>query len=243
MGALPTPQPAYRFAPYIEELHEFFADHHLYFGLPTDILPLLEQLEQPGPFRDQTSALVLSILAREGGTLSAAELLEIVAIAIGGSRIFEPSPELNQPLSRLYDIVNGIVAGSPSAEPEPEAAELVAFPIPRPRRTLHFGNSTIDLPHLPTPGPSFRKLLIAGAIAVVVAVVLAIALRPRSAAPVPSVVPSSAAAANVAHPAKPSAYGPAFTPTPPPRKHRARSKPATQSAPGASATQAENAER
>lgn len=268
MSALPTPQPAYRYAAYIEELHEFFADHHLYFGVSTDIVPLVERLEHPGPVRNEWTAIVLSILAREGGTVPTAELLEIVAIAIGGSRIFEPSPELNQPISRLYDVINGILALPRSTDSEPATGEVVSFPSkreteplppdqqvpvlepdvlssPRPRRRLHFGASTIDLPYLPTPGPSFRKLLIAAAVAVVVAVVLAIALRPRSSA-LRSTVIHAVGATTVAHPAKPSPYGPAFTPTPPPRKHPLQPKSPTdptQSAGGTSVAQPADAAR
>jgi hypothetical protein len=239
MGALPTPQPADRYAPYLDDLHEFFADHHLYFGIPADMIPLVERLKHPGPFREQMIFLVQSIQEREGGSLPAAELLEIVGTAVGGQRIHQTPPELHRPISELYDFLNGLTTQSDAPErppgeilPFPDAsyrdappvAEKLGEPVASSSRPgLHLGARPFHLPHPSLPSPSFRKLLLAVGIAVVIAVVLAIALRPRTPPAHPAVVRAPAAPA-VAHPAKPSPYGEAFTPTPPPKRHRARNK-------------------
>jgi hypothetical protein len=266
MGALPTSQPACRHAPYLEELHEFFADHHLYFGIASDIIPLVERLQYPGPFRDEMSCVVQSIQAREGGSLPTAGLLEIVASAVGGPHIHQTSPQLDQPLSQLYDFVSSIAATPYPEAPERRAGEILSFPdkpranalpdpeeavVPdarsfsRPRRSLHVGAYAINLPQMPITGPSFLKMLIAAGIAVVVAVVLAVAMRPRSSSAHPVAVPA-AGQGPVAHPAKPSAYGEAFTPTQPPPRHRARPKSSvdpSQPAGGASSAHPANAAR
>lgn len=262
MSALPTPQPAFRYTPYIEELHGFFADNHLYFGISTDIIPLVERLHESGAFREQMTSIVQSIFARERRALPAAELLEIVANAVGGPLVYKSSPELNEPLSQLFDFLAAI----PHSTPEQKPGEIISFPVigiePEPlehqigserdtRFAIPRGLDTTDSsyrdvpadrPHVSLPGPSFRKLLIVAGIGVIVAVILAVVLRPRAPITRPVAVPE-AGASTVVHPAKPSAYGPAFNPTPPPARRHSRRKPpvdATQPLGGGSSTQPAN---
>jgi hypothetical protein len=237
MGALPTPQPAHRYSLSVDELHGFFADNHLYFGVPNDILALNERLRQPGEFREQMTSLLQSIAARERGSIPPAELLEIVAFSIGGPQLQQPSPELHQPLSELYDFVAGVRTSErgaadvvPFARPgseeivrESEFVDTASTMVPPThiRGDAPLDPSALDAPVAPAPAPPFGKLLMAAGIAVVLAIILAICLRPRSASP-PSVVTHPAGATSTAHPSKPSAYGQAFHPTPPARKRRAR---------------------
>ena len=265
MGALPTPQPAFRYTRDIEELRCFFADNHLYFGISTDILPLVERLHESPDFREQMTEMVQSILAREGRSIHGAELLEIVANAIGGPLGYKSSPELSEPLSQLYDFL----AAVPYPDGLGKSGEIISFPATglerepvdgetEPERETRIGpvrglgaatdSSEAQALHgrrrSSLQGPSFRKLLMAAGIGVLVAVILAIVLRPRSPVVRPAVVHGSGAS-TVVHPPKPSAYGEAFTPTPTPARHHSRRKPSTDAtgpSGGGSNTQPANAD-
>ena len=91
LGAAASPV----FAPYIEELHEFFATNGLPFGSPADLAAVTDRLRQPGPFSDDLSSLLRSIVLREGGAMPHAQLLEILTLAIAGHEAVDacPSPK------------------------------------------------------------------------------------------------------------------------------------------------------
>src|ERR1700761_1605409 len=83
---------------YVEELHEFFGSHRLPFGSPEDVVGLAERLSTPGLFEEEMASMVRSIILREGGNPSMADLLGIVAVAIGGPQMEERAPEFTEPL-------------------------------------------------------------------------------------------------------------------------------------------------
>jgi len=265
MSALPTPQPAFRYTRDIEDLRSFFADNHLYFGISTDILPLVQRLHESPVFREQMTGMVQSILAREGRSIHAAELLEIVANAIAGPLGCKSSPELSEPLSQLYDFL----AAVPYPDSDGKAGEILSFPAiaieqdplnggtgaepdtrVSPARGLDVTDSSHaevprGRPHISIPDLPFRKLLMVAGIGVLVAVILALVLRPRSPVTRPAVV-HGAGASTVVHPPKPSAYGEAFTPTPAPaRSHSRRKSPVDETGAigGGSTTQSANTDR
>ena len=220
MGALPTPQPAYPHAPYIEELHDFFTVHHVPFGSPSDLAPLVERIDDPGLFHEDFRAVVRFILAREEG-ISRSDLLAILAVAVGGPLIYRSAPQLRQPLNRLLKFVDGVLR-RPDGHPVPVSrAEVIPFPanesvtevssvsVPRSRSRVWF--TAMPRPAVRSlgsagPSPSFRNTLYVAAGAAILVVLMALFLRPGA---------THAAAVNVPggfYVAKPSAFGEAFEP-------------------------------
>jgi protein TonB len=142
MGAPDTAQgsAAVRFAPYIEELREFFASASLRYGSPEDIIPITERIESSQQFADDLSSMVRSIVLRQGGEMAHSQLLEILAIAIGGEtgeKTDQAPQEYVQPLRNLLSFLTGVLRkpwNEPPAEPvHPfhtfhERGEILEFP-------------------------------------------------------------------------------------------------------------------
>jgi TonB family protein len=131
MGALPTSDPvAFRFAPYIKELREFLASSHLRYGAPEDIFPVTERLQNSKAFAEDMSSMIRAILLREGGSMAHAQLLEILAIAIGGPAMDHASQDYRQPLRQLLSFLTGVLRRPwnlpPGEEAEPPSPGSIA---------------------------------------------------------------------------------------------------------------------
>ncbi len=142
---------AERFAPYVEELQEFFASCGLRYGSPPDVLPLTQRLEDREDFAEDLASLVRSIILREGGSVPRAELLEIIAVSIGGPDIDQAAQELQQTVLHLLAFVNTVLrkpwneppgqlnadyaleepGGGPEEPPPPPIKKPIEFPGPR----------------------------------------------------------------------------------------------------------------
>lgn len=226
MGALPipSPQPAYPHAPYIEELHDFFTVRNVPFGSPSDLAILVERLDDPGLFHEDLRVLVRYILLREKGAISRSDLLAILAVGVGGPLIYRSAQQLRQPLSRLLDFVDGVLR-RPNGQPVPVSrGELIPFPIttpapsavaasvPEPRSRARVWLTSMprsavrSLRPTAAPSPSFRNAVLVAVVALMLVVLLALVLRPST---------THAAAVNVPggfYVAKPSPFGAAFEP-------------------------------
>jgi hypothetical protein len=115
------------FAPYIEELHEFLATCGVPFGLPADLTAVVDRLRQPGPFSDDLSSLLRSIVLREGGVMPNQQLLEILTLAVGGPEAVADPQRYREPLRQLLAFVAGAMR-RPWNMPPVERAEIVPFP-------------------------------------------------------------------------------------------------------------------
>ena len=104
-----TPELASRFAPYIEELHEFFASYGMHYGSAEDMVPLTERLDASGTFAEDLSSMVRAIILRQGGSMPRTDLLEIIAVAIGGPDIDQAAQELQPPVRKLLGFINGVL--------------------------------------------------------------------------------------------------------------------------------------
>jgi TonB family protein len=132
MAAFTSPEPAaFRYAPYIQELREFFAESHLRYGSPEDILAVSERLYQSQLFFQDLSSMVRSIILREGGSMQHASLLEILALAIGGPEMEHAPQHYRQPLRHLLSFVTGVIR-QPWNIPPGERGELLPFPADAP---------------------------------------------------------------------------------------------------------------
>src|SRR5438874_6934827 len=135
MGAPTTGEgsAALRFAPYIEELQEFFASSCLRYGSPEHIIELAERLESSPAFAEDLSSMIRSIVLREGGQLVHSQLLEILAVAIGGPQMDHAPQQFGQPLRNLLSFMTGVLRkpwNEPPGEPvRPHHAEILPFPV------------------------------------------------------------------------------------------------------------------
>ncbi|HKO12331.1 MAG TPA: hypothetical protein VJV22_10195, partial [Acidobacteriaceae bacterium] len=114
MGASNTAQGStgVRYVPYIEELREFFASEGLQHGSPQDIVVLAERIEASQPFAEDLGSMVRSIVLREGGEMPHSQLLEILAVAIGGDELNHAPQQYGQPLRKLLSFMSSALRKS-----------------------------------------------------------------------------------------------------------------------------------
>lgn len=121
---------ATRYAAYIHELRDFFAGRNVRFGSPQDIIPFAERLGPPSFFRDEMSSLVRAIVYREREGVSRPELLELVAIAVGGSQIENRAKEFERSLDQVSEFLGSALRSLwgtvPDELPEQSPEELLA---------------------------------------------------------------------------------------------------------------------
>lgn len=122
MGASNTAQGSIgvRYVPYIEELREFFATDGLHYGSPEDIVVLAERIESSQPFANDLGSMVRSIVYREGGEMPHSQLLEILAVAIGGEQLNQAPQQYGQPLRKLLSFMSGALRKHWYEPPIPE---------------------------------------------------------------------------------------------------------------------------
>jgi protein TonB len=134
-----------RFAPYIEELQEFFASACLRYGAPEDIIDLTERIDSSQPFAEDLSSMFRSIVLREAGELQHSQLLEIVALAVGGPKMDQAAQHFAQPLRSLLSFLSGVMRKPWNEPPDEkhhrvERGEVVPFPT-KPRPHIGMGQS------------------------------------------------------------------------------------------------------
>ncbi len=99
---------ANRFAPYIEELHEFFVRSGVPFGSPGDLLPFADAIVSPGPFHADMRSMVRSIIYRENKAVTSAELLELLVLAVGGPRLDDAAQDLHEPAGQILGFIRQV---------------------------------------------------------------------------------------------------------------------------------------
>ena len=122
---------AIRFAPYIEELREFFAGRHVQFGLPENIPAFVARLSASDAFREDMSCMVRSFIYRERDGLHRIDLLELILIAVGGAQVDEAAERVHEPVRQVLAFVDGALRSrwntgldeSNSSGPASEAVE------------------------------------------------------------------------------------------------------------------------
>lgn len=128
MGALPIPEPiGLRYAPYIQELRELFAFSGLQYGSPDDVFAVIERIQNSPAFVEDLTSLVRAAILREGGAMPHGQLLEILAVAIGGTGMEHAPQTHRQPLRQLLSFVAGVLR-RPWNLPPGERSEVLSFP-------------------------------------------------------------------------------------------------------------------
>ncbi len=133
LGPLSLGESVSGFGPHIEELHAFFKTREVEYGSADDLKPFVDRLDSDASFRDEMASMVRTIIYRERDGLSWAELMELVAAAVGGPAVDETdAPEVRETVRRLMAFVESVfrtrrnpgvtsVAGAePVAVSEPE---------------------------------------------------------------------------------------------------------------------------
>jgi outer membrane biosynthesis protein TonB len=96
------------FAPYIEELHEFFKSRDVPFGAPENVAPAVERLAKDADFRAEMASMVRATIYRVRDGLSRFELLELMLVALGGNGVGEASDEIQEPARQLFAFINDV---------------------------------------------------------------------------------------------------------------------------------------
>jgi hypothetical protein len=141
-----APELATRYAPYVEELREFFAQQHLHCGSAEDLVPLTGRLDASESFREDLTSMVRVILLREGGSVPRADLLEIVIVAIGGADLDGAAFDIQQPVQQIFNFLSGVLCkpwNQPPGEdrfesqaPQPAAAAPMAVALSEDQLTV-----------------------------------------------------------------------------------------------------------
>ncbi len=131
---------AVRFGLYIDELHEFLAGRGMSFGSPDDLLRLAERASGPSFFRDELSSMVRAIIFREAEGIDRHDLLELLAVAVGGPGIRLSAPSLQPALEQLQIFLSSVLRSLfrtfPDEADEPVEPETVK-PAPFENVTVH----------------------------------------------------------------------------------------------------------
>jgi TonB family protein len=151
MGALSIPEPTgLRYALYIQELREFFAFSGLAYGSPDDVFAVIERIQNNPSFAEDLSSLVRAAILREGGSMPHGQLLEILAIAVGGPAM-EHAPQTHRtPLRQLLSFLTGVLR-RPWNLPPGERAEVLPFPTEFPTASPEATPLATALPETPAP--------------------------------------------------------------------------------------------
>lgn len=97
------------FGPHIEELHAFFETRGVTFGSVEDLKPFVDRLDSDSAFRDEIGSMLRTIIYRERDGLSWAELMELLAAAVGGPTVEEAAgPDERDAVRRLMVFVEGV---------------------------------------------------------------------------------------------------------------------------------------
>ncbi|MGI4829838.1 MAG: energy transducer TonB [Janthinobacterium lividum] len=126
---------AVRFAPYVEELHDFFAGCSVHFGTPQDIFPFAERLSTPGVFHEEMSSMVRAVIYREHESLTQADLLALITSAVAGPEIDLTAPEFRPPVRQLLGFISGALRSLWRRFPE-EPTPPQTHPVPQPAAAL-----------------------------------------------------------------------------------------------------------
>lgn len=111
-----------RFGAYVVELREFFQSRGVPSGTPGDVIGFAERVEAPGPFAEEVGSLVRSIMYREAENMGRGELLELIAIAVGGPEVDGVSAEVQAGIRKIFFFLNAALrqGHTPPEIDEPE---------------------------------------------------------------------------------------------------------------------------
>ena len=109
LGPLSLGESVSGFGPHIEELHAFFKTRTVAYGSAEDLKPFVDRLDSDAGFRDDIASMMRTIIYRQRDGLSWAELMELLAAAVGGQGVEEAdAPEVRDAVRRLMAFVESV---------------------------------------------------------------------------------------------------------------------------------------
>lgn len=135
-------------APYVEELRGFFRSREVEFGSAADLSPFVQRLETETGFREDVGSILRTAIYRERDGLSPAELMELLATAVGGNEIDNgAAPEVREAVRKLMGFVESVFRtrwnpGAPTGAAAAPAAPAQTETAPREGPNSH---ATTDL--------------------------------------------------------------------------------------------------
>lgn len=98
-----------RLAPHVGLLQEFFADRDVPFGAPVDLATFAKRLIVPGPFNDEMSSMLRTIVYREEMNVNREELLVLLARTVGGAELDLRAEEVQESIGQLRLFTNVVL--------------------------------------------------------------------------------------------------------------------------------------
>jgi len=90
-------------------LHAFFNTRGVEYGSPANLKPFMDRLDSDTAFRDEIASLVRTIIYHERDGLSWAELMELLAAAVGGPGLDDVAePEVRESVRRMMVFVEHV---------------------------------------------------------------------------------------------------------------------------------------
>lgn len=127
---LDTQETVQRFGSSIAEFRSLLDANHIRYGSPDDLFEFTRALENNRQFRMDLTALVRSIVKKEGGDLLLTDMMSIVAASVGGRSVADTTADITRPTNELMEFLLGTGCwkqfGSPSRP--------VSQPVPPPLR-------------------------------------------------------------------------------------------------------------
>jgi len=139
---LDTQETSQRFGDQIAEFRSLLDANHVRHDSPDDIFEFANMLESNNQLRLDLSAMVKSIVKREGDELLLTDMISIIAAAVGGPSFADTSADITKPTNSLMEFLLGTGCwrqfGSPSSpiskDTAPPLGPLVRAQEPRPPR-------------------------------------------------------------------------------------------------------------
>lgn len=149
---------AQRFAPYIDELRDFFLARKVSFGTPEDLIAFPERLGDPA-FADEMASMARSVLYRENEAVPLREITELIAVAVGGAQLDEAEPGLDAPIAAVHAFVLAVTrpprGDAPLEAISPEPAIPLSPFVKDPQASQAISKAPLqvaELPLAPDPG-------------------------------------------------------------------------------------------
>ena len=128
---LDTQETSHRFGSYIADFHSILDTNHIRHGSPDDLFDFAKTLDNSNQFRNDLSALVKSVMRKDGDQLLLTDMVSIIATAVGGPSFADSHSDITRPTNALMDFLLGTGCWKQFGSPSPAASQS-AVPSPRP---------------------------------------------------------------------------------------------------------------
>lgn len=146
---LDTHETVQRFGSSIAEFRSLFGKNYIHYGSPNDLFEFTKTLEHSNQFRLDLSALVKSVVNREGDELLLTDMLGIIAAAAGGQSVTETAADITGPTNVLMEFLLGTGCWKQFGSPSRPVSQRTTPPVPSPIRREETEPIRISVPVSP----------------------------------------------------------------------------------------------